>query len=91
MRDTKIILLIPRIETEHRTQSCHTLCPLLGAEYNQRRAPASAAPNPCVFAAEIPPTHTLGTLGGLNTSNAFVGFLNTIIAGRESDLQMKPE
>lgn len=60
-------LLIPRIETEHSTWSHPSLCPLLGAEHNQCRAPGSAALNLCVFAAEIPPTHTLG----LNASSAF--------------------
>lgn len=37
--------------------------------------PGSAALNLWVFAAEIPPTHTLGILVGLNASSAFgVGF-----------------
>lgn len=44
-------------------------------EHKQCRAAGSAALNLWVFAAEIPPTHTLGILVGLNASSAFgVGF-----------------
>lgn len=57
-------------------------------EHNQYRAPGSAALNLWVFAAEIPPRHTLEILVGLSAASAFgVGVLNKTA----SDLQMKPE
>lgn len=92
MRGKKIVLLIPRIQTESSTRSCPSLYPLLGPEHNQCGASGSAALNLCAFPAEIPPKNTLGALGGLKASSEFgVGFLNTTKTRIASDLQMKPE